>query len=221
MQLPGTEVWQATHGWLKHVAVLAATPEDVCEPTLMPLFIEGAPAKAIGRYASIGGEWHLWVYCCEWSLMLEDVQLAHSESDNVTMNRVLYLLIGQVLKAIDIDPADGRTRFTFGLGCSLLTYPAPSGIYGNEPVGQWKLLTRSGPCLAVREDGSYWIGDRHEKPVDMQWLLWGARTASMADGLRFPKSAGDLHAARPHARSRAKVATVGDVRPLGRWSQSP
>lgn len=143
---------------------------EVREPRLMPLFIEGAPAKAIQRYVFVGGEWHLWVYCCEWSLLLENVQLAHNESDDVTMHRALHMLNGQILKGVDIEPADGRTRFTFDLGCSLLTYPAPSGLYGDKPVEQWTLHARSGPFLAIREDGKYWIGDRHQKPADKSWL---------------------------------------------------
>lgn len=143
---------------------------EVRQPRLMPLFIEGAPAKAIQRYVFVGGEWHLWVYCCEWSLLLENVQLAHNESDDVTMHRALHMLNGQILKGVDIEPADGRTRFTFDLGCSLLTYPAPSGLYGDKPVEQWTLHARSGPFLAIREDGKYWIGDRHQKPADKSWL---------------------------------------------------
>jgi hypothetical protein len=102
--------------------------------------------------------------------MLEDIQLAHNESDDVTMHRALYVLNGQVLQAVDVEPDDGRTRFTFDLGCSLLTCPAPSGIYGDEPVGQWKLHSRSGPVLVVREDGRYSIGDSRERPADMHWL---------------------------------------------------
>ena len=144
---------------------------DVRKPLLLPLSIEGAPAKTLQRLAFVHGEWHLWIYCCEWSLRLKDVQLAHNESDDVTMDRALGVLNGQVLQAVDIEPDDGRTRFTFDLGCSLLTCPAPPGIYGDEPVEQWKLYSRPGPVLVVREDGRYSIGDGHERPADMHWLL--------------------------------------------------
>jgi hypothetical protein len=87
------------------------------------------------------------------------------------MNRTLAVLNGQALQAVDIEP-DGRTRFAFDLGCSLLTYPAPPGTY-DDPVEQWKLLSRSESGLAVliiRGDGMYSIGDGHEKPGDEYWL---------------------------------------------------
>jgi hypothetical protein len=148
---------------------------DVHKPQLFPLFIEGAPTKTLRRHAFIHGEWHLWIYCCHWSLLLDDIQLAHNESDDVTMNRALAVLNGQALQAVDIEPDDGRTRFTFDLGCSLLTYPAPPGIY-DDPVEQWKLLSRSGSDLVVlniRGDGMYSIGDGHEKPGDDHWLSIG------------------------------------------------
>jgi len=69
----------------------------------------------------------------------------------------------------EIQPADGRTSFSFDLGCSLLTSPAPPGIY-RDPVGRWNLYVRSGPVLAVRGDGTYLMCDRHQKPAGWQWL---------------------------------------------------
>jgi hypothetical protein len=144
---------------------------DVRKPLLLPASIEGAPAKALQRHASVHGEWHLWIYCCQWSLLLEDIQLAHNESDDVTMARALGLLNGQVLQAVDIEPDDGRTKFTFDLGCSLLTCPSQPGIY-DEPGEQWKLFSGFDPdlvVLIVRGDGSYSIGDGHEKPEDKRW----------------------------------------------------
>lgn len=101
-----------------------------------------------------------------------DIQLVRNESDNFTVNRALRVLDGQVLQAIDIEPDDGRTRFTFDLGCSLLTCPARPGTYRTEPVKQWMLYSHSGPdlvVLSVRGDGTYSIIDGHAKPEGEHW----------------------------------------------------
>lgn len=148
---------------------------EVHKPLMLPVAIAGAPDRTLQRLAFVHGELHLWIYCCEWSLRLATAELAHSESDDITMNRALAVLNGQQLQAVDIEPDDGHTTFTFDLGCSLLTFPAPAGTY-NGPAEQWTMLTRSGAgmaVLAIREDGKYHIGDGHEKPGSEHWLSIG------------------------------------------------
>ena len=73
-------------------------------------------------------------------MTLDGVQLAHCESDDLTMARALRVLNGQALTEVDVEPADGRTRFSFDLGCTLLTWPAEAGVYENEPVEQCLIL---------------------------------------------------------------------------------
>jgi hypothetical protein len=58
------------------------------------------------------------------------------------------VLDGQVLTAVDIDPDDGHSAFTFDLGCTLLTRPAPPGAY-DDPAEQWKLYAGSGCDLSA------------------------------------------------------------------------
>ena len=157
----GRTSWLVKRGHGSFITMEYGEPHvEVRKPRLFSVPIEGAPAKALQRRAVVHGDRHLWIYCCEWSLQLESIQLAHNESGNFTMNRALRVLDGQVLQAIDIEPDDGRTRFTFDLGCSLLTWPARPGTYRNEPAGQWMLYAGSGPdlvVLSVREDGTYSI----------------------------------------------------------------
>jgi hypothetical protein len=171
----GRPTWLVKRGHGSFVTAEFGSPElDVREPRLMPVFIEGAPAQTRQRYSFVGGEWHLWIYCCQWSLMLADVQLAHCESDDVTMHRALHVLNGQALSAVEIEPSDGRTRFSFDLGCTLLTLPAEAGVYDREPIAQWYLYGRSGLVLSVRGDGTYRINDRHQKRDDWSWQPIGS-----------------------------------------------
>ena len=171
----GHPSWLVECGYGSFITMEFGQPElDVREPRPRKVYIEGTPEKTLQRSSFVRGEWHLWIYCCEWSLTLEGIQLAHCESDDVTMHRALHVLNGQALQAVEIEPADGRTRFDFDLGCSLFTLPAEAGAYANEPVVQWYLFLRSSSILSVRGDGTYAINDRREKPESLRWLPIGA-----------------------------------------------
>jgi len=166
----GRPSWLVKRGHGSFVTAEFGSPEvEIREPRLMPVSIEGAPAQTRQRSSFVHGQWHLWIYCCQWSLMLEDVQLAHCESDDLTMHRALHVLNGQALTAVEIEPSDGRTRFNFDLGCTLLTLPAEAGVYDNEPIEQWYVYVRAGPVLSVRGDGTYQINDRRQKREDWVW----------------------------------------------------
>jgi hypothetical protein len=55
------------------------------------------------------------------------IQLARNESDDITMNRALGMLNGQILTAVEIEPGSGTT-FSFDLGCSFGTCPESPGV---------------------------------------------------------------------------------------------
>jgi len=167
----GHPAWLVQRGHGSFITMEFGAPEvHVGDTKLRKTNIDGAPEKTPQRISYVDGQWHLWIYCCEWLLALDGTLLAHDESGDVTMRRALHVLDGQKLIAVDIEPAGGRTRFTFDLGCLLFTSPAPPEAYEEEPVEQWCLYLRSGPVLSIRGDGSYTIGDRHQQPADRRWL---------------------------------------------------
>ncbi len=132
------------------------------------LHIEGAPGRAPGRFTRFGGRWHLWVYCCDWHLELDGVELAHNESDDATMNRALHFLDGQQVREVRIDPSNAATTFRFDLGCTLRTRPSSPGIY-DPLVEQWFLHEWDGDVLSVREDGMFTHGPGSTKVEDEIW----------------------------------------------------
>jgi hypothetical protein len=161
--------WLVQHGYGSFITMEFGEPQvEISGPFLMPVLIEGAPERSPRRSAFVRGDWHLWIYCCRWSLTLEGIQLAHEESDGITMNRALAALNGQILTAVHIEP-DSRTTFSFDLGCTFLTYPAPAGSYGDEPAEQWIWHGRSGPVAAVRDNGTYALSPRDATREDQQW----------------------------------------------------
>ena len=143
---------------------------EVREPHLGIVHIDGAPPKALQRHTAVHGQWHLWVYCCDWSLSLNDTQIAHNESDDITLTRALRVLNGQAITAVSVDPSSGATHFAFDLGCTLATTPATAGTYSVEPVEQWFLYQPSGHVLTVRGDGKYRLELGSTKNEDARWL---------------------------------------------------
>lgn len=179
--LLGMPSWLVQRGYGSFVTMEFGAPEvHVGDAHVRKTYIDGAPDKSAQRLSYVDGQWHLWVYCCDWSLSLAGAPLAHSESCGTVIRRALHVLNGQKLAGVDIEPAGGSTRFSFDLGCSLDTRPAPPGCYEDEPVEQWKLYLRSGAVLVVRGDGSYGIGDRRQSLADWHWLPISDRVRVLA-----------------------------------------
>src|SRR5436190_21978946 len=55
-------------------------------------FSEGVAITSRLRSAYVYGDWHLWIYCCNWSISVDGQELAHSESPDITMRRAIYVL---------------------------------------------------------------------------------------------------------------------------------
>lgn len=168
--IPNRRAWLVRRGYGSFVTLEFGEPElEFTDPFLDRLYIDGAPERAMRRRVSLHGRWHLWIYCCWWTLTLDGVELACCESDDSRTARALTALDGQALSSMTVSPADGSSRFTFDLGCVLTTEPAPPGIYGSGPVEQWKLFQPTGDVLIVRSDGTYWQGPGSTKPEHHVW----------------------------------------------------
>jgi hypothetical protein len=139
------------------------------EPRLMPVPIDGAPDRAMQRFAHVYGDWSLTITYSEWSLLLDGALLAHSESSQTTITRALGVLNGQAMSSIDVDPATAATTFAFDLGCVLQSSPAPAGSYADEPVEQWTLAQPNGMYLSMRSDRQYNQVVGSTQPDDSEW----------------------------------------------------
>jgi hypothetical protein len=49
------------------------------------------------------GEWHLWIYCCNWRIVREGVELAWSESDGSSIKRAVSTLNQHCLSDISAE----------------------------------------------------------------------------------------------------------------------
>jgi hypothetical protein len=137
---------------------------DFGEPTLK---VEDRrhPEKGLRHDAYVKGQWHLWIYCCCWRAIQDEVQLAWSEDSRADIDRAAAILNGQKLLGIEVTPADGRSVFTFDLGGSLETWP-----YGDDPTTEQWMIFAGGDVFAYRADGAYQCGPADTAPGLVRWL---------------------------------------------------
>lgn len=63
----------------------------------------------------------LWIYCVDWKIYMNGVEVAYNESDDTQINNGTKLLNGQILNEVEIDCQNGMTKFLFDLGGELVT----------------------------------------------------------------------------------------------------
>lgn len=81
------------------------------------------------------------------------------------MGRAATQMNGQKLLAVTVEPAQGRSTFTFELGGSLETWP-----YGDDPTDeQWTILTEA-EAFTYRADGFYKLEPSDTPPEEERWL---------------------------------------------------
>jgi hypothetical protein len=168
--LLGTYSWAArrVHGSI--VSMDFGTPTlTVSEPNSARVHIEGVPERLLRRKVSVHGEWYLAVELCVWTLVCEEIEIATSSSDQLRIERGLWVLNGQALREVEIRP-DGTSFFRFDLGCILGVWPEDDGVYdeGSDAV-LWWLLGPGTDALAVRADGRFSI---HPRDAPRDTHIW-------------------------------------------------
>ncbi len=117
------------------------------------------------RSVTVRGEWHLWIYCRNWKLYMNNKKLAFNESSNRAIEKALARIDGQKISRITINPKNGDTVFDFDLGGRIETF-----AYKEDELNeQWMLYEPSEYVLSIREDGkySYQLGDT--PPDKQEW----------------------------------------------------
>jgi hypothetical protein len=167
----GLPSWLVRKGHGSFITLELGDPDvSVEQPRLLPTFIDGGPERAMIRGAHVHGAWHLWIYACLWSLTVNAIELAHSESADQTIGRALRILNGQALVSVQVDPDSPRSTFTFDLGCVLTTRPSPAITPDEEPAEQWMLFQPNGRVLTIRSDGRYRHQAGNARPDDQRWM---------------------------------------------------
>ena len=100
------------------------------------------------RNVYVSGQWHLWIYCCEWEVYEHGRKVGDSSSPG-KVDRAARLLNGQKLTAARLSSRGVRTTLEFDLGARLETAPY------DRTSEQWNLYEPSGDVLTLRAGGYY------------------------------------------------------------------
>ena len=113
---------------------------------------EGAPEHVrrslSRRQVSVRGEFHLWIYCCRWSVITNGELIGDCALESDTkeaIHRAAEELDGQKLVGV----TSGTSVFYFDLGSRLETAPY------DDQKEQWLLYQPGGMVLTFRGDGLY------------------------------------------------------------------
>ena len=96
------------------------------------------------------GEWHLWLYQCDWELHSGKRLLAHSESKKHFMELAIDNLNERNLTGMSFDSRLMRTVFTFDNDLHLACKPYPDADPDEE---YWMLFLPDQQVVSLRESG--------------------------------------------------------------------
>jgi hypothetical protein len=100
------------------------------------------------RIVHIHGQWHLWIYGCEWSLRVKG-RVVGDWTTKRRIDRAVHALDGQRLLAVKVSARGARTSFIFDLGAELDTKPY------DRSGEQWLLFEPNHRVFTWRADRKY------------------------------------------------------------------
>lgn len=100
------------------------------------------------RRVYVHGEWHLWIYCCDWQVFCGPKCIGDSSS-SANIRRAAEFLDGQALTSFSISLPNVNCTFEFDLGGTLSTRSY------DKDSEQWMLYEPLHTVLTVRADGRY------------------------------------------------------------------
>ena len=157
MASPG---WRVSPGWGSFLTFEFGEPHldirepsvDIREPSVPKGNVSEKVRKLLARrHVSIKGDWHLWINCCDWSVLRKKADWQKHLAFNVP--KAADFLDGQKLVRFSLLPKETRCIFEFDLGGRLETRPYDRHSH------QWLFFDkRIQQVLVLRADGNYSYG---------------------------------------------------------------
>ncbi|HEX3600408.1 MAG TPA: hypothetical protein VHU84_09720 [Lacipirellulaceae bacterium] len=155
--------WGVQQGYGSFVTMEFGQPHQVVYDVRTP---KTGPVGNPHRVVAIRGEWHLWIYCCNWRMKYLEETLATSESSDDVIAIACSRLDGQLFTGFQSQPDEGQSQFAFDLGGVLETWPDD-----DEVLEQWMLYCPDGNVFTFRSDGQVnFKPGRGEGSGDETWL---------------------------------------------------
>src|SRR4051794_33238502 len=104
--LIGLPVWSVRNGYGSFITMELGNPRlEIREPGVAsPKASKRVRRQWARRDVTVRGDWHLWIYCCHWKIVVEGRTHAWSESKTKKMAKALAVIDGQLLTAVDARP---------------------------------------------------------------------------------------------------------------------
>jgi hypothetical protein len=164
----GKPCWQVEQGYSSFLTFDIGQPSlRITEPhEASDQAPESVRKNAARRFVYVRGEWHLWIYICDWRIFLNDQALANDGSNRRTIKKALVEINGQALTQVSvIDPL--ITVFEFDLGGKLEVIPNHKEY--RKTVDLWLLYEPSGKVFCLRADGQYSHMPGNTPPEKHKW----------------------------------------------------
>jgi hypothetical protein len=166
--LIGLPVWFVHKGYGSFLTMEFGSPHlKVREPRMVSSEASEMVQKLFARRrVTPCGEWHLWIYCCNWRIIADGHELAWSESSDQESIAAAYNIDSRLFIGIQIDSSKGTSVFEFEGNTVLQTWP-----YGKDSSDeQWNLFFwKSGDVFSYRADGHYSCGPGNQAVTDQSW----------------------------------------------------
>jgi hypothetical protein len=164
-KIDGKPCWRVSPGWGSFLTFEFGKPHlEINEPTVP----KGNTSEKLRlhmakRRVFIKGDWHLWIYCCNWKVLSKKGELVGESTSEPSIQRAADFLDGQKLVRFSITPEQTLCTFEFDLGGVMETRP-----YDRQSV-QWFFFDAPvHKVLVLRADGCYSY-HRSDRPAGEKW----------------------------------------------------
>ena len=150
----GKPCWQVEQGYGSFLTFEFGQPSlHITEPhEVSEQAAESVRRNAARRFVYVRGDWHLWIYICDWHIFLNNQELANHDSNRRTIKKALIEINGQALTKVSVKDSIVSV-FEFDLGGRLEVIPNHEEY--EKTVDLWLLYEPSGNVFTLRADGQY------------------------------------------------------------------
>jgi len=150
----GKPCWQVEQGYASFLTFEFGEPHlQIQEPRqASKQATEKLRKRWARRHIFVHGDWHLWIYICDWRIFLHEEEIANNTATRKTIRKALLELDGQVLTSVTIKKSY-ISVFEFDLGCKLEVIPNHDDYKKTDEL--WLLYEPSGYVFTLRADGKY------------------------------------------------------------------
>lgn len=164
----GKPCWQVEQGYGSFITFEFGEPRlHIQEPRQASAqATEKVRKNAARRNVYVRGDWHLWIYLCDWRIFSYQKAMANQDSSRRAIKKATIELNGQILAQLTISDSMVSV-FEFDLGGRLEVIPNYDQY--EKTADLWLLYEPSGNVFTLRADGQYCHMPGNTRPENHKW----------------------------------------------------